>query len=216
MVLTLLWLDDFESYTVGVGIPAPWSGPTNANVSNTVVQSGAKSLALGVGGNPSTTYRAFGSNPVGVQILFGLYIPTSGGAYVNCGWAISDAALPGSPVEFCLSDAAGASSPGTIRLVIGGVTIATASVTPDAWHVMEANLVCHAVSGSVELKADGVTLFTYTGDTTVPGGGGASSWNLITLIGKLQGPSPAAEWYIDNLSIYEATVDPQAMVMVMA
>src|SRR4029077_10229180 len=73
------------------------------------------------------------------------------------------------------------------------------STTTSAWHhyLFE---VMTAVAGTARLTVDGVVVGTYSGNTQDPSN--QNFINSVTLTGGTIGPSPPAEFYVDDLAAF--------------
>jgi hypothetical protein len=110
-----------------------------------------------------------------------------------------------------------ATGAGTCGLAQSGTSWFTFSVTTNAWHhyVFE---VTSAAAGTAKLTVDGTVVGTFSGDTR--GGSGSTFVSTVFVVGVNIGPSPPAEFYIDDLSVYSGVNTPvitqDARVMVLA
>jgi len=66
---------------------------------------------------------------------------------------------------------------------------------PDTWYFLEFKIVADATSGYIEIKCNGETIFTYTGDTS----GGATDYFVVSYMGMTSGN------YIEDLYILDST-----------
>jgi len=71
----------------------------------------------------------------------------------------------------------------------------------DQWYYVEMHIVLDPVSGSVQLKIDGETQFTFSGATTP----GATTVSLFYLMSETVGSGSANHYYVDDIVINDTT-----------
>ena len=193
--MPLIWTDTFESYTAGASISAPWTGDAHSQILTAQAHGGTKSLAAGQGGFASVCTRPLGSSPSQWYADFWMYTPNvAGGGTIGqyvafCSTTVS---LGNAPRVNVSSAGAG---------MCGGnlITFFTFSATLNTWHhyIYE---VLSGVAGTAKLTLDGAVVGTFSGDTR--DATGASFVSNVGVVGQVLGASPAAELFIDDLSVY--------------
>lgn len=195
---TLIWTDNFDSYTAGSPVPSPWTQVSNSPVSTAQFHSSPNSLPAGTGGNGSAATRPFGSNLSIFYADFWMWV-NSTGASTNQFVSFSDSGTVSSP-----KPSVNVASTGTLHCGLSNSTVwFSSSVTLNAWHhyLLELNI---ANAGTAKLTVDGVVAGTFSGDTRPPTLSTFAS--NVWLAGAGIGPSPPAEFYVDDLSISSGVV----------
>lgn len=197
---TLIWTDDFESYTAGAAVPSPWANVANSPVSTAQAHAGTKSLAVGTGGNASTCSRPLGSSVSQWYADFWMWTNASGGTIQFIAFSPSSTSNNSGPSVSVSS--AGAGTCGQAN----GATWFTFSASVGVWHhyVFE---VLSAAAGTAKLTVDGVVAGTFSGNTRDNFSSTASVAH-VWVQGSTIGPSPPAEFYLDDLSMYNGTAAP--------
>lgn len=207
----LIWTDTFESYATGA-VPSPWVNVSNSNVSTAQAHAGTKSLGAGAGGLASNCYRAFGSNVSQWYADFWMYTNSSGATTNQYIAFTPDTSSSGNCCSVNVSSADGSGRCG----VSNSTAWFTFSVSLNTWHhyILE---VTSGASGTAKLTVDGTVVGTYSGDTRDSAAHAYVAYAWLT--GASIGPSPPAEFYVDDLSVYSGAAvgaASQARVMVMA
>lgn len=190
----LIWTDGFESYTAGSAITAPWVVGSNSLVSIAQAHGGTKSLAAGTSGVASNCYRPIGSNLSQWYVDFWMLSVNTAQAGVQNGVFVSSNTSSSNQPCVTVDGTGAGKSTGKV-----GLTFFTFSVSLGVWHhyLFE---VLSAVAGTAKLTVDGTVVGTFSGDTR---GNGVDSFAAnVVVIGASIGPTPPAECYVDDLSVY--------------
>lgn len=194
----LIWSDGFDSYTVGSNPPAPWIGAANATVQTGQAHSTPNSLGLGVSGLSATPYLPFYENLAQYYVDFWMFTTTASGANQGLAFQSTTASINTN----CPTLAVQSTGAGQCGVNWGG-TWFTFSVTTGAWHHYRYEIT-QAAAGSCKLTVDGTVVGTYSGDTRDTSGNAFTQ--AVFIDAPTIGPSPPAEFYVDDFSVYAGTV----------
>jgi hypothetical protein len=189
--------DGFESYTAGALITAPWIGASNSPVVTAQAHGGAQSLAVGTGGNASSA-----TLPLGISLTKWI---------LDCWLWVNAIGAPSSQYIGCKKAASGtgivlnigASGSGQVWVPPGGPVFFTCSTTTGVWHHCVLTVFQDATAGTIALTIDGTAAGSFSGDTR--DGSGNTSVDQVYATGATIGPSPPAEFYVDDLAVYNNT-----------
>jgi hypothetical protein len=196
--MTLVKSDTFESYPAGTALPPPWTNTGSTVASSAQAHGGTISLAIGVGGNASTSVLPLGVSLNSWTLDVWLWVNAVGATtnqFVGCrpsgggGAGVAGIVL-----------SIGQTGAGQVY-VPGFSPFFTFTTTTGVWHHCILTVVQDAAAGSIALTVDGTSVGTFSGDTTRGGGGGVNVGEFVA-VGGFIGPSPPAEFYVDDLFIY--------------
>lgn len=200
--MALVWLDTFDTYTSNAALPAPWTGVGNSPTATAQSHSSPNSAAVGNGGNSSSASRTLGSN-VGPKWFADFWVWSNPTNSQSAGVQFFDTTAGDNGVRFRPAGV----SPAVGQLFSAAGVVFTYPLTNSVWHHILLE-VFQALAGTMKLTIDGSVAGTFSGDTR--GSFGQAFINTVALIGATIGPSPPAEFYVDDLSMNSGTVPVKA------
>lgn len=198
----LIWTDTFDTYTAGSAPPSPWYGVSNSPISTAQAHSASNSLPAGTSGNNSDAQRPIGANLHQWYADFWM-------------WTNSTGTTTNQHITFNVGTTTATGTAVNVTQTGSGIVGLTGSagwfsftVSLSTWHHYLLEVTTDA-AGSAKLTVDGTVVGTYSGDTR----DFASNTyvNNVWVHGGTIGPSPPAEFYIDDLSIYSGGLSPPAL-----
>jgi hypothetical protein len=200
--MSLLWFENFDSYTAGSAtIPAPWTGPGNTIISNSVFHSSPNGFGAGAAGNGSGTTRpliALATHVPVWSVDFWVRIPTGSGLATpgSAGLYMIDS-VGGGQIQFVVGSDGGCN----IHIPFGATLFSTFTLSLDTWHHLLWSTT-QSATGSSNLTIDGVAQTPFSGDTR--GSGNAAYSDALELVGQTIGGSPPAEVFFDDITTYNS------------
>lgn len=203
---TVIFEDDFESYTLGMGVAeqsnvwTTWTGASgeDANVSDEQANSGSNSFKIESSSNdvvfpvgPYTTGK--------YDVKFMMYLPAGNGGYFNAlhAWEEDNTNYEWAVDVFF-------SSTGDITWVAEGADGGGASFDPDTWFEVQVTADMDSDLGHLYINGEEVHMWQWS----INNGSGAAGQNQIRALdffGTVPDGSGPVTYYIDDLQLIQST-----------
>ena len=202
---TLVWSDNFDSYTAGGAPPSPWSSSGWVYVTTTTAHSSPNSLGAGHGGyNASVSRDLSAVGPAGYVDLW-VYFPLPQWSALPVG-VISTINCNNGPACFFHGNQHSPPAGYTeIQHWVNGAEVGDIAVSINVWHhfVLSFNAV-NSPAGYSNIYMDGAPLLQYSGPV-------ANLPSSFLVAGQNLGPSPDEEIYVDDVQAYSGCYAPDCV-----
>jgi hypothetical protein len=208
--MSLQWTENFSGYTPGNDtISAPWANPGNTLISTAIFHSSPQSLGTGRGGNGSTPLRpivALLTQSQDWSLDFWVYLPTGNSLNNTTSSAGITFEYSGSGGQINMKIQGNGDL--IMNIPFGATLFSGLNLGAlDTWH--HCLWTCHQAGptgGTSTFSIDGVAATPFSGDTRNSANNPYS--DEVIIVGQTIGPSPTAEFYVDDLTMYNSIYVP--------